>query len=209
MSTDGDYDTSHDRERESDLAVLDANEYKQKRRLERLLDARDNVQETADRAWEQFVRGEVSHDAKNIMIQRAVQSFIKEAHKLLKDHAESVDEADAYWKGDASDPLGVVEQDWGDNIVIPGLRAFRQTQHIYTEEQSRRVSRPNMPPQQVRETQDHTVPEEISERAFLTVVDFLDDIHDMDISFEDLDDSTDTWGFNEVDPDNGTDMEVL
>jgi len=70
---------NHDREPQSDLAVMEANEYKQKRRLERLLDAVDDVQDTADEAWNAYVAGEISQEARNITIQRTVQNAIRES----------------------------------------------------------------------------------------------------------------------------------
>jgi len=187
-------DSSHDRARESDLAVLEANEYKQRRRLEKILDARDNVQATADLAWEQFVAGQISHDAKNIMIQRAVQSFIKEAYKLLQDYTRDAD-ADKYWVGDPTNPLGTIERDWGADIIIQGLKDFLKADHIHTEEREQKVKRANMPPRAEVQTQEHTVPEDVSMEAFLTLVEFLDDQHDLEISFEsiEVDEEGEPW----------------
>lgn len=77
---------SHDDSRQSDLAVLDANEYKNKRRLERLLDAIDNIPDQADRAREQYNHGEIDMHARRIAVQDAVSDAIWEAWNLLKEH---------------------------------------------------------------------------------------------------------------------------
>lgn len=79
----------HDSERRSDLAVMDANEYKQKRRLERILDAMDNIPDQADRAREQYNVGEIDMHARRITVQDAVQDAVWEAWNLLLDHEQN------------------------------------------------------------------------------------------------------------------------
>lgn len=81
--------STHDDSRHSDLAVLGADEYKNKRRLERILDALDNIPEQADRAREQYNRGSISIDARRIAVQDAVNDAILEAMNLLRDHERS------------------------------------------------------------------------------------------------------------------------
>ncbi|MDR9431867.1 MAG: hypothetical protein RI568_14370, partial [Natronomonas sp.] len=98
MASSDNAQNGHDRQ--SDLAVMDANEYKQKRRLERILDGLDGVQDTADEAWSAYVAGEISREAYHIAIHRAVRKAIVECYKLLIDHAREIadaDERDHYW----------------------------------------------------------------------------------------------------------------
>jgi len=42
------------------------------------------------------------------------------------------------------------------------------------------------------------MPEHISRNAYLRLWEFLDTVHDMDISFEEMDDDLPTWGFDEI-----------
>jgi len=184
---------SHDREAQSDLAVMEANEYKQKRRLERLLDAVDGVQDTADEAWNAYVAGEISQEARNITIQRTVQNAIRESYKLLLDHSREAAAGeeggrDRYWRGDPQDPLGRVELLGAEVAVIVGLEDFLEAPTFFERTVTRAVSKRNMPDETVTQTVEATMPEEISYRAFLRLKEFLDDVHDMEISFEELDD---------------------
>lgn len=200
-------DQSPPNERQSDLAVMEAQEFKQKRRLKRLLDAIEKVEEQANEAWAMFVSGEINHDAKNILIQRAVKEAVRESYKLLLDHQreqEEVDKNSEYWVGRRDDPIGVIQQYSTDDIGIYGLRDFLATQEFYQETVTRQVSRRNKPPGTETETVQHSVPEKISWRAFLRLKEFLDDAHDLEISFEELDDALPTWGFEEVPDEEGT-----
>lgn len=80
---------TRDDSRMSDLAVMDADSYKNKRRLERLLDALDNIPDQADRAREQYNQGKIDMHARRIAVQDAVQDAIWEVWNLLKDHEEN------------------------------------------------------------------------------------------------------------------------
>jgi len=191
---------TNDREPQSDLAVMEANEYKQKRRLERLLDAVDRVQDTADEAWNAYVAGEISQEARNITIQRTVQSAIRECYKLLLDHAreQAAGEGggrDRYWRGDMSDPLGTIELLGSDVATVVGLKDFLEAPTFYDKTVTQSVTHRNMPEETVTQTVETTMPEEISYRAYLRLKEFLDDVHDMEISFEEMDDSLPNWGF--------------
>jgi len=199
--------------RQSDLAVMDAQEFKQKRRLKQLLEAHKKVEEKANEAWELFVAGEISHDAKNIMVQRAVKEAIRESYKLLVDHEREQREADQhseYWAGTTEEPLGRIEQTGGDDIVIYGLADFLQTKEFYREQVVEQTHEPNMPPETQSYTVERSVPEKLSWRAFLRLKEFLDDQHDLEITFETLDDQTPKWSFEDLPEDEvPEDVEVI
>jgi len=201
-----------DREPQSDLAVMDANEYKQKRRLERLLDAVDAVQDTADDAWNAYVAGEISQEARNITIQRAVQNAIRESYKLLLDHSReqaSGEDAvrDRYWLGNPNDPLGSVELLDETVAVVVGLRDFLDAPSFFETTVERELERRNMTNETVTEDVETTMPEQISYRAYLRLKEFLDDVHDMEISFEEMDedDLPMITGFDMSDPESNGD----
>lgn len=193
-------ESPHGEQRQSDLAVMDANEYKQKRRLERILDALDNVEDRANMAWDRFVAGEISQEGKNIMIQRTVQQAIREVYNLLRgaefDPEKGVDQ---YWAGDEQDPLGYIEQTQGPDIQVTGLADYMWLECFHTETITKTVRRRNKQPTQVTEERQYTVPEQLSWRAFLRLKEFLDEHHDLEIAFEEMDDELPTWGFEEVD----------
>jgi hypothetical protein len=159
-------------ERRSDLAVMDANEFKQKRRLERILDSLHAVEDKADVAWEWYAQGEISEDAKNIMVQRAVQKAIREVYNLLREGRENG--AKEYWEGT------------DDEI---GLYSFMQADVMQAEEITQTVSEPNKPPEKVTQTQETTIDESISWAAYLRLKEFLQEEHDLEIQFEELEDS--------------------
>lgn len=195
------------RERQSDLAVMDAQEFKQKNRLKRLLEAHNKVEEQANEAWGLFVKGEISHDAKNIMIQRAVKEAVRESYKLLLDHQRECEEDGGYseyWAGRDDHPIGRIAQEEQPDIALWGLRDFLHTKEFYSETVEQGRTPRNKPPTTETEEVKQSVPEELSWRAFLRLKEFLDDAHDLEISFEELDDSLPSWGFEEVPEEAGT-----
>lgn len=197
-----------DNDRQSDLAVMDANEYKQKRRLERILDNLEAVQDNADEAWARYVKGEIDRDARNITIQRAVQNSIDECYKLLKDHEREVNGNDDYFVGDPDNPIGAIDVGDGTPIIIQGLKDYLEAPTFQTTTYEETVPRRNMPDETVTRTVDVSMPEWVSYRAFRRLKMFLDDVHDMEISFEEMDDNLPNWGF-EADEDIPEDAVVL
>lgn len=180
-----------DPDRRSDLAVMDANEFKQKKRLERILESQHRVEEKANEAWELFVNGEINHDAKNIMIQRAVKEAVREAYKLLLDHqgrTEHDGSYSEYWSGIEDEPIGRIQMSESSDVIIYGLRDFLSTNEIYHETVTKTVTHRNKPPSTETERIQHSVPEDVSWAAFLRLKEFLDDEHDLEISFEEMDD---------------------
>lgn len=188
-------DEHHNDERQSDLAVLDANEYKQKRRLERILDTLDGVQDTSNEAWNRYTAGEIDQDAFNVTVQRAVKNAVRECYKLLYDHHRNQEGSERYWAGKPSNPIGTIQRADGDEMKIVGLRDFLKTETVITEEISMTVGQRNGPPQTRHESVEYTLPRRISYQAYLRLKEFLDDVHDMEISFEEMDDSLPNWGF--------------
>lgn len=204
-------------DRQSDLAVMDANEYKQKRRLERILDAMDKIEEQSNEAWDRFVAGQINHDAKNIMIQRAVKEAIREAYNLLLAHQkqlESEHEVDEllaqdggmeweamsdYWLARRGDPIGTIEQTHQDDIVIWGLRDFLDTKEFYREEWEEPVKPRNQPAQMEPQSREQSVPETVSWNAALRLKEFLNEEHSLEVKFEELEDELPNWGYREVD----------
>jgi len=191
MSTDNPRESG---DRQSDLAVMSKTEFKQKHRLNQLLLAHDKVEEKANEAWELLVVGEINHDAKNIMIQRAVKQFIREAYNLLLEHNQELDddETDIYWEGASDQPLGVLERKRGNDIVICGLSDFLGTKEIYRERWTEEVKRRNMPPKEVTREIEQSVPEDISWRAFLRLRRFLNEQYNLDLQFDDSELDEDT-----------------
>lgn len=186
-----------DDNRKSDLAVMDANEYKQKFRLDKILRAVAEIEDDAKSAWADYVQGEIDYFGKNAAIQRAVKEAIRESYALLHDHQRQL-EQDAsgkddrprgkYWLGRGSEPIGVIRRDHSDNIVILGLRDFVLTREVYTERWEETIPRRNKPPKTVTHTQEYCVPEHVSWAAAFRLKEFLNDVHDLEVKFEELED---------------------
>lgn len=192
-----------DTDRKSDLAVMDANEYKQKRRLERILDAMDNIPDQADRAKEQYFEGEINHHGRCVLVHDAVKDAIWEAWNLLVDHenkcqqraeqAEDDDEKDEdgpwphsrYFTGHPNEvPLGIIEQPRGENIVIWGLRDFFETDEMWVNRWEEKEKPRNGAVDTITREQTYTVPRDVSWRTALRLKEFLNEEHDMEITFE-------------------------
>jgi hypothetical protein len=199
-------DASHDPSRHSDLAVLDANEYKQKRRLERILDSHDRVEEIAADAFDAYVNGEIDEHGKNIALLQAVKQFIREIYQLLQRHAEAIEAAD-----DDEDverrryllncDLGEVTFDRRRNVSFDGLNEILLAQPTYVETWQEEIESRHGPSRSVEKQAVHSVPETISWHAYLTATEFLAEEHDLELQFEALDDSLGVWGYEETDPD--------
>lgn len=186
-------ESQHRDDRRSDLAVLEANEYKQKRRLERILDTLDGVEEKSNSAWNRYAAGEIDQQAKNIIIQRAVKEAIREVYNLLRVYSRAVDH-DPYWRGQLNGgedawPVGELELPDGESVDVDGLQDFLQTQEVYRTQWIETVKDRHMPAQQRAHEQTTTVPEWLSFNAYLKLCEFLDEVHDLEIAFEEMDDS--------------------
>lgn len=184
-------------ERRSDLAVLEANEHKQRRRLQEILDAHKAVETTADKLFQMQAAGEVSPDARNIGIQHAVKKFVRESQNLLTawDREEADEDVPDPWRTS----LGTIEMRSEPDIEIVGLHEFLNTQETYTEHWSETVAARHGPNTTMEHSAQHTVPKKISWEAHMLLWEFLNAEYDIDVQFEDLDDSLPTWGFDEID----------
>lgn len=222
-----------DADRQSDLAVMDANEYKQKRRLERILDAMDAIPDQADKAKEQYVAGEIDLHARRVMVQDAVKDAIWEAWNLLVDHEkncqrdaadrmradggdlDSADDKDGPWPHSEyfighpdQKPIGVIPQEQDDDKVVWGLKEFFEMDEFWTESWEETVKPRNGRPRPVEQELTHSVPRKVSWAAALRLKEFLNAEHGMEIQFEEMDNSLPNWGFEEIEevPD---DVEVI
>lgn len=161
--------------RQSDLAVMDAQEYKQKRRLRRLLDAHDHVELVRDQAYGEYADGHISEAGKNIRILQAVQEYIREARGVLLAYSAELgeDEYNEYWRGVEGDPLGRIRMTHGEDIVFWGLRDVLHAEPLYTESWTTRRSSRHGAPTVERHSQSRSVPEAVSLAAYNRLNDFL------------------------------------
>ena len=204
---------AHDRERHSDLAVLEANEYKQKRRLERILDAHDHVEDASSEAFEAYALGEISEDAKNIVLLQAVKKFIREVYQLLREHEQErlrddEDDSPGYLLRDAvrGNEIGRIQRRAAPDVVFYDLQDFLQADTTYYESWEEPVSTRHGPNQTQEFTRQHSVPEEVSWQAYLLTTEFLTEEHSLELQFEELKDTLPTWGFEEVPDEEGTEV---
>lgn len=194
-------------ERRSDLAVMEANEFKQKRRLERILEAVHRVEDTADDAWEDFVHNGLPNRGREIAIQRAVQRAIREVYTLWyqdqgSENGEGRDELRSGWMGGQSDPVGTVERRHEDDIVIYDLYDFMTANYVYTESVTRTVRRPNLPPRAETREYEYTVPEDVSWEAYARLREYLSEQKGLEITLEELEEDSLPLitGFDQSDP---------
>lgn len=210
---------------DSDLAVMDANEIKQKRRLTAILDAHDNVEERASKAYKLHIQGEISQHARNVLLQKAVQAYLREVYVLMKADHNPPDDPNPYWfpylyvnEQDAwvphpdapgEPPIGVVEMDHEDDVLIKGLEDFMHADEIYTERwtESRRTRHSGR--QVVEQERSHSIPERVIWEAYLWINQYLDEEHDLEIKFEQIGDELPTWGFEEIEDEDVTDTADL
>lgn len=205
--------------RQSDLAVMHAHEYKQKRRLQRLLDAQDHVEEIANRAYQQYTAGEIHEDAKNIVLLRAVQQYIRECYNLLLEYDDGLGpgEWNEYLDGPEvtetgqrlGDPLGRIEMRGGDDVVFWGLDGLLNADRFYVDEWTTPAESRHGPDGVEHHEARHTVPESVAWNGYVLLRRFLAAEKDMEVQFEEMDESLPVWGFEEVTEANETDVEVV
>jgi hypothetical protein len=191
---------SRDDDRQSDLAVMDREPFKNMTRLEDILEVVRQVRIRRNEAWKEFVRGEISHDGKNITVQLAVKDAIDNSYNLIHDYVQDDDTGTEYWaRTNAESPLGKIPLETRDDRIVWGLKDYVNLPEIIPEEHTRVVKPRNMPSRVETETLEHTVPEEISHKAYLMLKRFLSNEYDLEIQFEDRDDSLESFGFETVD----------
>jgi len=201
-------EANHDRDRHSDLAVLEANEYKQKRRLERILDAHDQVEERASDAFASYAQGEISQDAKNVVLLEAVKRYIREVYQLLRDYERNRDEDDpSYLYRETDPPLGQLAFDHGGGIEFRSLADVLMAETTYSETWEETEASRHGPDRTVEHSEQYTTPEIVSWNAYLLTSEFLTEEHDLELQFEELGDSLPTWGYEEIPDEEGTEVE--
>lgn len=179
-------------ERQSDLAVMDANEYKQKRRLRRILDIHDSVEDAADKLFQLEIEGVISRDARNLGLQKVVQKFIRECWNLLQeyDHEDHPNDPDVW-----GEELGSIRMEHRQDIVFCGLDDFLRSNEFYSESWTEGTTTRHGPNQTQEYSRQYTVPEEVSWEAYLLLRRFLDQVKDVEVKFEALGDDLPSWGF--------------
>lgn len=174
-------------ERHSDLALMDSEEYKNKRRLEKLLDAHDLVEEVDNTSMVKLAYDEIDHYARRLLLFRAVKQFIREAFNSLRDHFESVQvegedpKPDGYWL--MEEPLGAIRLESRDDVKIMGLGDFLTAERTYTDHWTETVKPRNLPEREEHHERMQAMPEDISMRAFMKMKEFLDEERGLDLSF--------------------------
>lgn len=205
-------ESPHRDERHSDLAVLDANQYKQRRRLERILDAMDDIVETKRHAKDAYIDGHITSNGRDNLIQDAVTNAIWECWNLLRDHErecqyraeESESDVDEWPHSEYlighpdRDPLGVIEQVNAEDVVVWGLRDYFDLDELWIETWSEAGRDRSGHVSSVENTVQHSVPMRVSWSAALRLKEFLNDVHDMEVKFEAMDNQIPVWGFEEV-----------
>jgi hypothetical protein len=192
---------SSERSRQSDLAVMDANELKQKRRLKRLLDVREKVEQKADEADEFYVAGKIDERARDTMILRAVKEYIRETWTLLLNHAREMRENE----GRESEyletrKLGVLEVGERE-IQFEGLISVLHAEELYEDYYQQEVVYPQGPNETVTRRVVESVPRSVSWQAFLCLNEFLAEEHGIQLQFEPSDQSIQSFGFETIDVD--------
>jgi len=183
--SESEYTTHGDRGRQSDLAVMDVQEYKQKRRLERILDAHDDVEDTYDAAmYGAYVTKDVQPDAVPILLLRSVQQFIRELLQPLKEHAREANGRDRYWFGDPEKPLGGIHFEYRDDVVFIGLRDVLHADYTYEATWTERVKPRNMPVTTETHHEVRTVPESVSWAAYELLKEFAAQERGLDLAYD-------------------------
>lgn len=180
MSTDYAQNGQQGQERQSDLAVMDVGEYKNKRRIKKIFDARDKVEEEWDFAMEAYAMGEITIDGRNILILNAVQEYIREIYNLIEIHQTDLNEdeeiADGfvtpYWHNE-DNPLGRIEFETQPPKYFYGLSDVLDAEEYYTESWTETVNHRNMPTSKERYQRTHTVPKKVSIDAYILANQFL------------------------------------
>lgn len=197
---------------ESDaLAVLDVNEYKQRRRLERILDAIDEVEDRAEHAYVLRAEGEIQTAGRNIEILHANKFLVRVAYGLLSGAVKDSEPADE-WTGEgarANESIGAIPTEHPNSeppAEFGSLREFLNADEIYIERwvEQRRTQYDGTVVQ--RQQARHTVPPSVSWTANEWVKDYLIREHDLEVQFEDLEQSMQTYSYLEDDTLSGVDI---
>lgn len=163
---------------QSDIAVMEANDFKQMRRLKRILESHDSVFDAADKLFQLEIEGAITNDARKIGIQYVVKKFIRESWELL-DHRDR--ELDIWTK-----KIGTIELEQQSNIEIVGLDDFLDTQEFYHVEWFENREARHGPNQQIRRSRTYTLPEQISWQAYQLLWSYLSREKGLEMSVEEM-----------------------
>lgn len=181
------------RDRQSDLAVMDAEEFTQKRLLKRLLDRRERVTELANEARQHYVAGQIDERGRDTMILYAVQDYITCGWTLLLNHAKS-QPADQHSEYLFERDLGKM-QVLDDSEPFSGLYDVLATDEVYVRETTKFVEYPQGPPKEVTKRESKAVPRRISWAACRLMDEFLAAEHGIELKVDRLDDAQHSFGF--------------
>jgi len=164
-----------------EYSVRDADEPKQARRINEILDARMEVRYSSQRLFEMQAAGEISQDARNIGIQVAMKSFIRECLNLLPDDADDI-------PGNATNPweahLGVIEMKGGADVEVNGVDEYLGTQELYVDSRERAVQARHGPGEVSVERSKKTLPKDITWQAYSVLWKYLNAKYDIDVQFD-------------------------
>lgn len=177
-----------DDDRQSDLAVMDVDEYKQKRRLERIYDVHDMVGEIATDSLNERAYHDLSSDGEDIAVLHAVQRFIWESYNMLIEYAEGREDGgteDKYWTGEGRDnPLGEIRFKNSETVEFWGLKDVLQAKRVYSKTWTETTHPRDMAPREETHENQKTVPRRVSVDAYLLLKEFLEKERDLDLNFE-------------------------
>lgn len=214
QSEDG-HTSLEDRTRQSDLAVMDAQEYKQKRRLRRILDAHDQVEERANEAFELYSLGQINRHGKNTVLLQAVKQYIREVFQLLRlyEQDDTTGPKSYLYRNEGQNILGRIEMEHRDDIIFEGLADVLLADPTYVETWEKERDQRHGTSLTETYQREYSVPETVSWKAYLEVNEFLTEQHSLELQFEALEDKLPEWGFTEIadedDEELPDDMEVL
>lgn len=181
MSTD-----NQGRGRQSDLAVMDINEFKQKRRLQRILDTHDQVEDLASRARAKYVAGEISHLGRDIRTFNAVRRYIREVYNLLFKSAHGLDNITYNEVTGRDEVIGRIEFEQRDDQIFESLQDYYQSDELYYETIIEQTQERHGPDTVEEHVEQHAVPVEASWRAYVLVNLFLGQKQGIEIQMEEL-----------------------
>jgi len=147
-------------------------EHKQHRRVNRFMNVFEEIGKADKRSKEAVVTGQMNPDGREVVLQNAVQRFIRELYSPLKNHSREAAGRDAYWMGDPETPLGVIRFSDGDDVLLAGLRDYLQLDDTLSRSWEETVVRRNKPPTVETKWETKTVPEEVTWGAFYYATEF-------------------------------------
>lgn len=183
-------------DRQSDLAVMDAEEFQQKRLLARIIEGRERVTELANKARERYIGGEIDQRGRNTMLLWAVQDYISTCWTLLRSYAEQED--DEYYLLEAD--LGSIEFGTGeeDNVSFQGLYDILTAEEVHTSHFTEVVEYPQGPPRERTRTETKSVPRQVSWRACRLLDEFLANTQGIELVIDEIDTGLQSFGFDTV-----------